>query len=393
MAIIITPDDQAIRFFVLGAILSFVILSTGDHVVAFAASVACLSVSFLYEIRPGIQNIHQKVVGTQKRSVHSEPDQVNDEGVHREQMQEDSKKICLEHTEVNIPEEDCVGVVAKPLTEFERNREKYRNARIVPGVSGFSEFDKRRQGLAEKALPELRKLVEKEYQHDEAAMKFLTDYCLFRFLRAREGNADAAMVMIRTTINWRRKKNILSEKARCLICEQRDPKSHAYFCMGFDVQDRAVMYSCSARAVDQKDVEGGIFHMVAEMEHFFNDDDGVAQVVWIVDFSGFGAKHANPDNGRHAVHLFQQVYPERLGQLVLLDFPWIFSFFFKIVSPLLDPVTRNKILILRSGEERRKYYNDNWSPEMIAWMNEMSRLPAQPGVYPESKVIRSRHWT
>ena len=275
---------------------------------------------------------------------------------------------------------------------FESKREAYRQARIVPGVSPFSDFDKHRQSLAEAGLPRLRTLIEKEYGENPEVREFLTDIACYRFLRARDGNAEAAMIMIRATVTWRKKNNLFDGRPLCPVCSTKDPKSHAYFCIGYDYQDRAVMYSCSARAVDQKDVWGGIFHMVTEIEHAFDDSKGVAQIVWIVDFNGFTARHANPENGRQAAHLFQQVYPERLGQLVLLDFPWVFGIFYKIVSPLLDPVTRNKILILRTEQERRNYFVSTCPPELVDWMEEVQHLPPVPGLFQESKSIKSRYW-
>jgi hypothetical protein len=201
------------------------------------------------------------------------------------------------------------------------------------------------------------------------------------------------MVMIRATIEWRRKKKLLTERVICTICRDVHPRSHAYFFIGYDVYDRAVMYSCSARAIEQRDAESGMFHMVTEMEQMLDDSKGVAQIVWIVDFTGFSSTHADPRLGRAAAHLFQQVYPERLGQLVLLGFPLVFSIFFKIIAPLLDPVTRNKIIILRSQEDRQRYYHEHWTQDMISWMQQIEYMPARPGLFPTSETIYSRYWT
>jgi CRAL/TRIO domain len=103
------------------------------------------------------------------------------------------------------------------------------------------------------------------------------------------------------------------------------------------------MYSCSARAGVVSDAEASVMHIVSEMDYHLNDEKGCAQIVWVVDFAGFRAKHANPDLGRVSVNLFQQLYPERLGQLVLLDFPWLFNVFYKIISPLL---VRTKCILI-----------------------------------------------
>jgi hypothetical protein len=274
---------------------------------------------------------------------------------------------------------------------FVEKREQFRKCRVVPGVLDNSEFDKRRQALAVKSLPRLRELIKREYGKDKDVLHFLTDMACYRFLRAREGNAEAAMKMIHATVQWRRKHDLFKQKARCIPCENQT-KTHGFACIGYDTQDRAVCYSCSARAIDQRDIEAGVYHMVVEMEHRLNDETGVAQIVWIVDFSGFKTRHANPEYGRIAASVFQQVYPERLGQLVLLDFPWLFSVFYKMISPMLDPVTRNKIIILRTEDEQFKYFEENFSPDMVKWMKEVSKLPAQPALYPESSKIKPLYW-
>ena len=50
------------------------------------------------------------------------------------------------------------------------------------------------------------------------------------------------------------------------------------------------------------------------------------------------------------VQALQSFYPEILGQCLVKDAPWIFSGFWKLVRPLLDPVVARKIVFLKQEE-------------------------------------------
>ena len=51
------------------------------------------------------------------------------------------------------------------------------------------------------------------------------------------------------------------------------------------------------------------------------------------------------------VHNMQNHYPERLGLLVVMDTPWIFSSFYSLISPLLSKQTASKI-VFASGKQK-----------------------------------------
>jgi hypothetical protein len=53
--------------------------------------------------------------------------------------------------------------------------------------------------------------------------------------------------------------------------------------------------------------------------------------------------------GQQVLHILQQHYVETLGRALVVNLPMLLSFFYKGISPFLDPVTRDKVstIILR----------------------------------------------
>jgi hypothetical protein len=182
-----------------------------------------------------------------------------------------------------------------------------------PGVR--TAFEQMRQQKALAGLDELRSLMmdwlqaQKRVHPGEAYLHTIgafDDVTLCRFLRARDGDVLAAKKQLVGHLEWRQAHKLPGlalSRVRCALCE-RDASTHCYFFMGHDIFRRAVMYSNSARATHMGANES-IWHIVTEIENELDDVNGVAQLVWVVDFNGFQAKHSNPELGRLAAGLFQ----------------------------------------------------------------------------------------
>lgn len=52
----------------------------------------------------------------------------------------------------------------------------------------------------------------------------------------------------------------------------------------------------------------------------------------------------NPSIGTAAkvLHILQSHYPERLGRAIVVNLPFLLEFFYRGISPFLDPITREK---------------------------------------------------
>lgn len=74
----------------------------------------------------------------------------------------------------------------------------------------------------------------------------------------------------------------------------------------------------------------------------------------IMDFKGVGLWKAKEVYGyvQRASAVSQDYYPERLGQMYVINAPWGFSSVFSVVKRFLDPVTVAKIHVYGSGYEK-----------------------------------------
>ena len=143
----------------------------------------------------------------------------------------------------------------------------------------------------------------------------------------------------------------------------------------------------------------------AQLERLFNHNSGEGKVVWVLDMKGFGVRDLSPaqvplpppalllpprqppsprqsppsflayalvwtsvgglcliatnrtlvllffsllqlssPQGANAMPMFANHYPERMGQIVVLDPPALFQGLWLSIQPILDPVTKSKVV-------------------------------------------------
>lgn len=172
------------------------------------------------------------------------------------------------------------------------------------------------------------------------------------------------------TVAWRAKEQ--PEQVVCNACRE-NPRSHYMHVVGFCRLERPVIYSCLEMASNRV-VEDNKAHMISTFERAIRTmKHPVEQWVWVSDFHGFGFQDLNP--GIAKVYVFQQQwcalqmpmcfchhmfccdthsfaelagshYPERLGTFLAIDAPRMFNTLWKVVSQIVDPVTKAKVKFL-----------------------------------------------
>lgn len=77
---------------------------------------------------------------------------------------------------------------------------------------------------------------------------------------------------------------------------------------------------------------------------------GVESVAIVVDYKSTTLR-TNPSISvaRKVLHILQAHYPETLGRGLVVNMPGILAFFYKGISPFMDPVTRDKVCLPSSS--------------------------------------------
>ncbi|KAF9469563.1 CRAL/TRIO domain-containing protein [Collybia nuda] len=162
-----------------------------------------------------------------------------------------------------------------------------------------------------------------------------------RYMRAAKWNSADAQKRIKATIEWRRdfKPDLIPpEEVRI------ESETGKIILNGFDRDGRPIIYMRPGR----ENTETGprqLRHLVWCLERAKDlMPPGQESLVIIVDYKSTTLR-TNPSISvaRKVLHILQQHYVETLGRALVVNLPMLLSFFYKGISPFLDPVTRDKM--------------------------------------------------
>ncbi|KAI7866510.1 CRAL-TRIO domain-containing protein [Spinellus fusiger] len=189
---------------------------------------------------------------------------------------------------------------------------------------------------------------------------FITEATVKRYMRARKWDYDAAKVMLENTVKWRR-----DYKPDLLDPDYIKPEAETakmYF-NGFDYSGRPV-WIMRPRLQTSKDAERQIKNIVFSLERGIRlMPELVENIAIIVDFKDSSASH-NPSVGtcKKFLDILGNHYPERLGIAFVVKSPWFFFATFKLISPFMDPITKQKIKFVydEDGKSDSKSTSNDW---------------------------------
>ncbi|KAG2234083.1 hypothetical protein INT48_006228 [Thamnidium elegans] len=172
---------------------------------------------------------------------------------------------------------------------------------------------------------------------------FVTDSTVKRYMRARKWDYEQAKTMLENTVKWRRDYRPDELDPEYIKPEVETGKMYYN---GFDKCGRPV-WIMRPRLQNSKDGERQIKHIVYCLERGIRlMPQLVENLAIIVDFKDSSAAH-NPSVStcKKFLDILGNHYPERLGVA------------FVIISPFMDPVTKNKIKFVVDGKEDKDTKN------------------------------------
>lgn len=185
---------------------------------------------------------------------------------------------------------------------------------------------------------------------------FVTDSCLHRYLRARNYDVEKARRMLQSTLTWRasyQPDSLATREVQLLRNESETGKM--YVLPKADAMNRAVIVMRPGKE-NSHDTRGKIANLVYTLERAARtaNEAGGQQFVVIVDYAvGEISASTLPSLSvsRETTNILQGHYPERLSCMVLVQAPRLFHSMFKIIRPLIDAKTREKVHFVSSPSD------------------------------------------
>ncbi|PHH71054.1 hypothetical protein CDD80_5552 [Ophiocordyceps camponoti-rufipedis] len=229
----------------------------------------------------------------------------------------------------------------------------------------------------------------------EAERRWLTRECLLRYLRATKWNVDDAAKRLVSTLAWRREYGIDEFTAEYISPEQETGKQ---MIVGFDRVGRPCLYLNPGRQNTDASPRQ-LHHMFYMMERVMElMPAGVETLSLLINFKPT-KKRQNTSvpvmTAREVLHILQNHYPERLGKALIINVPWVVSGFFKVITPFIDPVTRDK---LKFNEDMRLYvppeqlWSADWGGDMDFEYEHATYWPALHELCRARRELRIKRW-
>ncbi|VDC07517.1 unnamed protein product [Peniophora sp. CBMAI 1063] len=181
---------------------------------------------------------------------------------------------------------------------------------------------------------------EKGSELTEIEKFWLTRECLQRFLRAiKWSSAKDAIDRVEGTLKWRREFGVWDLSADELKIESVTGKEIIY---GYDADRRPALYLIPSRQ-NTEESHRQIEFVVWMLERTLDlAGPGVETLSLMINFAD-RAKNPSFGTAKTVLNILQTHYPERLGRAMILNVPWLLNAFFKLITPLIDPRTREKM--------------------------------------------------
>jgi hypothetical protein len=215
------------------------------------------------------------------------------------------------------------------------------------------------QIAAEAALRERAEAMFKAREFYGATQRaWLDSACLRRHLKACKWIVEDAAALLAKVLAYRDERQIWSlrsvddvERSARVGDQVRSGKCYRN---GFDKIGRPIIYMRDRRnrrheGFNKKfaDILLHLMNCLEQASRSMALDRGVDQWVFVIDMAGFSLLGGDDmSHSRDSIDIFNAVYAERLGVAFILNAPWYFNVFYRMMAPFVDPETKVKFKVL-----------------------------------------------
>lgn len=265
------------------------------------------------------------------------------------------------------------GVIKTPFLE------PASSAKPKPRVDLTSEQEDKYNALLDtvKSWKEIPSTTGKGGHIVESEIMWLTRECLLRYLRATKWVTADAAKRILATLSWRRDYDVESLLDGEIVSPENETGKQNI--LGYDVDARPCLYlnpGLQNTAPSPRQVQHLVFMLERVIDMMIPGQDSLAL---LINFKANKSRtNTSPgiSTGREVLNILQTHYPERLGRACIINgrfssfpdtprhgrnieegltfiiVPWVVWGFFKLITPFIDPLTREK---LKFNEDVRLY--------------------------------------
>lgn len=281
-------------------------------------------------------NTTETATGIEKLSLNETP-QVNGNAADKEEL----KRIEAAIVDLKLPvSASDASVINTPLGKPLNNIKPA--VRAAPTADQLNKYESLLATVSTwTEIPTSSKADAKPAPLEDYERMFMTRECLFRYLRATTWKVDQAATRLRNTLVWRREYGTDKFTADYISPENETGKQ---VILGWDVDGRPCCYLRPSKQNTERS-DRQIEHLVYMLERTIDlMPPGQEMLALLINFAetkqGQGATLAQ---GKQTLNILQNHYPERLGRALVTNVPWVIWGFFKLITPFIDPITREKI--------------------------------------------------
>ena len=194
------------------------------------------------------------------------------------------------------------------------------------------------------------------------------DVLILRWLRSRKWDVHASVNQIIETLKWRRDWGVqeLVAKGERAISQEEISTNKTYF-MGHDKIGRPV---CCIHPKEH--IKGHFPHEYSEKLTVFCVETyrkllktPIESVTVIFDMGGCETKNMDFHQVKFLVHLLDNYYPDSLGLILILNFPWVLDKSWTLIKTWLNPTVQKKVRFIHSEAELSEFIDPSVLPKRL----------------------------